>query len=141
MARIDADSVDFALHLLSLVYKLFRLRDVTDLVFAAFDFIRGIFTREQIVATISTIHSSLVGKVRALYNSLLTSPTFEAESGVVGILRDMKSHLNVVMCSEVVTSIRDFILSLVSMKFFDKARASRITKFLGPAPPSSALQM
>lgn len=140
MSRLDGEAVDFALHFLSFTYKLYRLRDLTDLFFAAFDFIRGIFTAEQIRSTIGTIYTFLTEAVRNLYNKLCASRGLHTESAG-STLRDLKSRMNIMMSSELVTSVRDFILSLVSFKFFSKSTSSNVTKVLGPAPAASAVGM
>jgi energy-coupling factor transporter ATP-binding protein EcfA2 len=134
MSRVDAKCVDFACHLVSLLYKLCRCRDFADLFFAGFDFLRGVLSTDAIRASVELVRKHLVDSVRTLCNaftlgSALAPPHTE---GAAETLQGMRAGINTVLSSNLATCLRDFVMSVLSYKILPKDTTNQVAKVLGP---------
>jgi len=139
--EVDAESTNMVLSLLALFYRIYNLDSLTDLFITSLEFLKSVFGISAIIESAQTIYSFLDRHLANLYNKLLLVSTVKAESAIIDGLRNMRSNLNMILNSEIVTAIRDFVLSLVSFKVFDKDTASKITSFAGPARSASISEL
>ena len=140
MNSFSEEGTAFSLSLVSLFYRMYKLQTFGDLFFAAVDFLKSVFSTSQIMAAASTVYKLVTACMSDLYNKILTSPR-TTESSVLDVLKGIKNNMSLVLNSEIVSSIRDFVLSLVTFKVFSKDSSKQITTTLGPAKPCSGLEL
>jgi len=137
--NVSEEGTNLALSVMSLFYRMYRLETLTDLFFAALDFLKSVFGVNYIVDSAKFCFDFIRNNIVHLYNKLiLLSPITESS---VHILKDMKSKMNVVLNSEIVSAIRDFVLALVTFRMFSRETATKITRTIGPAKPASVCEL
>lgn len=140
MSGFSEEGTMLSISLLSLFYRMYKLETFGDLFFAAVDFLKSVFSPTQLKNAARAGYKLVRSSITELYNKLLLlSPS--TESAVVDVLKNIKKNMSMVLNSEIVTSIRDFVLSLVSFKVFSKDSTRRITSTLGPAKPCNGLDL
>jgi hypothetical protein len=144
LQKPSPEVAEYGLAIFSLFYRILRLESVTDLFFAALDFFKSIFGAQFIIECAQALYKFLLDGVSTVYNQLILSTarsTLEVESKAIDTLNDFRRQLSSVLSGEVVTVVRDFILSLVSWKVFSRDATRTITSALGPAKACSGLEL
>ncbi|BAE47143.1 polyprotein [Aurantiochytrium single-stranded RNA virus 01] len=137
---VTEEGTNFALSLMSLFYRLYKLDSLTDLFFAALDFLKSVCGVNYLVDSAQFAFDFLKTTVTNLYNKLLVAPA-TTESAAVDVLRNLRSNMSLVLNSDIVSAIRDFVLTLVTFRVFNKDTAFRITQTLGRARPATAVEL
>nr|ULF99917.1 MAG: putative polyprotein [Labyrnavirus sp.] len=144
LSKVPTEAYQLAYSLVSLIYRLYNLRGVVDLAFAAFDFLISTLGLGYIRDKFEEVQVFITTAVREMRNSLCIAGALRGpltEGSNADQLRFLRSRLSFVLESDVVTALKTFVLTLVSYKFFGKDQAHRIQKILGPARPCTVLEL
>lgn len=141
--EVSDEMIEYGYDLFSFMYRIYRSRNIFDLFMIAVDYVKSVFGTKFLVDKSKQLYKFIREGVISFYNQLLISltPKIKTESSVRDALMAVRAGLDNVMSSELVTSIRDFILNLVGMKVFGFNHSKQITKYLGPARSADAITM
>jgi hypothetical protein len=139
--HVSDEIIDYGLHIITFIYKLTRLTDWTDLFLAGFDFLRAVMPISDIRENLVYIKILISQLVADMYNSLRLSMKIKTESAVLDGLKTFSSNFGRASNSDFVTCVRDFILSLVSYKIFEKDISKKITKSLGTCKAKTTIEL
>lgn len=140
-SKSSEDLTEYGLALISMIYRIHRSENLTDFFFIALDFLKATLGVSHIMKASKHIYEFLVSHVTKVYNSILVSSCFHAESKALDYLSSFKHSFSGVLESELVTSIRDFVLALVSFKLFKKDTAKNIQTVFGPAKSCNGTEL
>lgn len=124
------------------MYRMYNLKSMNDLMLTAIDFLHSVFGFRYMMDCGKKIYQFVKELISRLYNSLITSKsTLNTEGRAVDVLRYLRGQMSTVLNSEIVTAIRDFVLSLVSFGLFKKETDKKFTDVLGPAPKKGVFEL
>lgn len=135
---LSDESLEFSFSMVSFLYRLYNLRNLTDLFFAGLDFLKATLGVRRLIGAAREMHALLTEAFTKCLSRLFVATGLRTESRLLETLQTMRSSLSAVLDSEFVTAIRDFVLALVSFRFFEKDRARDIQRVMGPAKPCTA---
>jgi len=138
--HLTISNIDHFRHVCVFIYRIYNLSGFGDLVISSIDFLSNMFGTEKLLEAGKSIYHVLNEMLTTFYNSLLMSPP-TTEGRAVDALRFIKSRLSTVYNSNIVTALRDFVLSLVTFGCFKRKTNDRIIRALGPAPRASGVEM
>lgn len=151
IGKVDDEMIDYGASLISFMIRLFRANCGLDFFILMLDQVREMIGLSALLRECATIYRFLKEQIVAFYNRMCVhigitysnseKTTVHSESAIADLLSDVRKNLGNILHSEVVTSIRDLVLSLVGLKVFGLEDATRITSVLGPAKPCDAFSL
>jgi hypothetical protein len=138
--KFSIENVDTFKHITVFIYRLFNLSGFTDLLITSVDFLTNMFGIEKFLEYGKSLYHKILEIITKLYNNLIMAPP-TTEGRATDALRFIKSNLNLVYNSNIVTAIRDFVLTLVSFGCFKRKANDKIINALGPAPKASGFDL
>lgn len=140
-SRLDKSQLTKAWAVSSFLYKLYRLRDTADLLLAGGDLLVALLDVETVMKRVNKFYPLLRELWMNVYNSILTRPSSVVAESASEMLSGLRTKLSMILCSEIVTSIRNFVLSILGMQFFSPEISKKITQVVGPGKSCTVFEL